>query len=118
MFSGFGANFLFTNGLVTNTQNFTILRRGRVVGLLSSFFWAGSSVFSAIYEGIFDTVANKVGNLDNYFIFTSIVFGVVAFLALLFMRHYSLTHEVEEYLKEYQQKKVISTKTRVTKLRL
>ena len=104
-FLGFGANFLFTNGLVTNTLNFTIFTRGRVVGILSAFFWAGSSVFSAIYEGIFDTVPNKIGDLKNYFIFTSCVFGSVAFLALLFMRHFPLTHEMEAYLKEYQREK-------------
>ena len=102
---GFGSNFLFTNGLVTNTLNFTILRRGRVVGLLSAFFWAGSSVFSAIYEGIFDTASNQIGKLDKYFIFTAITFGALSILSLLFMRQYPLTHEVEEYLKEYQKEK-------------
>ena len=96
---------MFTNGLVTNTLNFTIFKRGRVVGILSAFFWAGSSVFSAIYEEIFDTVPKKTGDLKNYFIFTSCVFGSVAFLAMLFMRHSPLTHEMEAYLKEYQREK-------------
>ena len=101
-FSGFGCNFMFTNGLVTNTLNFTILRRGRVVGLLSAFFWAGSSVFSAIYGGLFDTIPNEVGNLKGYFLTVAVIFGLTSLLAIFAMRQYPITHHIEEYLKQYQ----------------
>ena len=96
IFTGFGSNFLFTNALVTNTLNFTILRRGRVIGLLIAFFWVGSSVFSAIYEGIFHPVTAIEGNLFGYFVLGGTCFAVISILSLIFTRQYPIQHTIPE----------------------
>ena len=72
------------------------------MGLLSAFFWAGSSVFSAIYEGQFDTVPDKVGNLKGYFLTVGIIMALTSILSIFSMRQYPITHHIEEYLKQYQ----------------
>ncbi len=102
IFAGFGSSFLFTNALVTNTLNFTIMRRGRVVGLLSAFFWAGSSIFSAIYVGVYNTDPSERGDLQGYFFMGATCFAVVSILSLIFTRQYPITHDVETYIKQYE----------------
>ena len=83
-----------------------MLRRGRIVGLLSAFFWAGNSIFSAIYEGVFNTDPTRRGNLEGYFFMGATCFALVSVLSLIFTRHYPITHDVERYIKEHEEEKM------------
>ena len=76
------------------------------MGLLSAFFWAGNSIFSAIYVGIYNTDPTKRGNLEGYFFMGATCFAIVSVLSLIFTRHYPITHDVEQYIKEYEDEKM------------
>ena len=90
---------------MTNTLNFTILKRGQVVGLLSAFFWAGSSIFSAIYVEVYNPDPSRRGNLEDYFFMGACCFAAVSVLSLMFTRQYPITHDVERYIKEFEDEK-------------
>ena len=71
-----------------------------MIGLLIAFFWVGSSVFSAIYEGIFHPVTGDEGNLLGYFVLDGTCFAVTSILSLIFTRQYPIQHTIPEVSEE------------------
>ena len=55
---------------------------------------------------VYNTDPTKRGNLEGYFLMGATCFAIVSVLSLIFTRHYPITHDVERYIKEYENEKI------------
>ena len=87
--SGFGAIFGYMSVLPVMVRNFSVNQRGRIIGILDSFFSIGPAIFAAIYGASF--INGHVSDEENqdlwgFFLFNAVAFAVVFGLGVLLVR--------------------------------
>jgi len=89
-FSGFGSVFTYMVSLSTNVVNFKEKDRGKVCGILNTFFCGSAFVFVQIYNNLLDDGdPNSAQGFANMMMLLAITFGIVGILCVLFLRIYT-----------------------------
>jgi len=80
---GFGSIWSYMVGIMTPINNFDKKHRGKIVGLVDSFYALSGVIFAAIYGGIFETSEDAAKqNLTGYFLFLLVVVCVINVLGI------------------------------------
>ncbi len=83
---------MFLVPLTISMANVKAKYRGRIVGLVNTFYWLGSSLFAHIYEVFFEASQNVRG----YFLTCSVIYLGANMLSLIFVKYYIPSSEDNE----------------------
>ncbi|XP_069141778.1 uncharacterized MFS-type transporter YhjX-like [Argopecten irradians] len=85
--SGLGFTFTYVVALNTNVINFPAKHRGKIVGLLSSFFAGSPSIFSSLYYHVIGKDDPKsADSFSSLMLVFAVCFVIVDFLCMVFLR--------------------------------
>jgi len=101
--AGTGYGFTYMVGTASNIRNFSVKRRGLVVGVLHAFLSIGPAIVMLVYDEFYiheyEFINQGKQDVGGFFLFIAVTLGVINFFGILVYDYYPPESEEDETLR-------------------